>query len=60
MKEWNVYREECLKGESNMAWLVIVMLTYLPIFYRIHKRLDYLEEEVKWLKREELNDQEKI
>lgn len=30
-----------------MAWLVIVMIAYLPIFYKIHKRLEYLEEEVK-------------
>lgn len=32
-----------------MGWLVIVVVAYLPIFYRIHKRLDYLEKEVKRL-----------
>ncbi|GLB59537.1 hypothetical protein [Cytobacillus sp. NCCP-133] len=35
-----------------MWWLIIVIIAYLPIFYRIYKRLDYLEEEVKRLKRE--------
>lgn len=32
-----------------MGWLIIVVIAYLPIFYRIHKRLDYLEKEVKRL-----------
>ena len=32
-----------------MGWLIIVVIAYLPIIYRIHKRLDYLEKEVKRL-----------
>ena len=32
-----------------MGWLIIVVIAYLPIFYRIHKRLDYLEKVVKRL-----------
>ncbi len=32
-----------------MGWLIIVAIAYLPIIYRIHKRLDYLEKEVKRL-----------
>lgn len=32
-----------------MGWLIIVVISYLPIFYRIHKRLHYLEKEVKRL-----------
>jgi type II secretory pathway component PulM len=33
-----------------MGWVIIVVIAYLPIVYRIHKRLDYLEQEVKRLK----------
>ena len=29
-----------------MGLLVIVVIAYLPIIYRIHKRLDHLEKEV--------------
>ncbi|WP_409252800.1 hypothetical protein V1502_02405 [Bacillus sp. SCS-153A] len=32
-----------------MGWLLIVGVAYLPIIYRIHRRLDYLEKEVKRL-----------
>ncbi|EST53347.1 hypothetical protein T458_21190 [Brevibacillus panacihumi W25] len=32
-----------------MGWLIIVVIAYLPIFYRIHKRLDFLEKEVQRL-----------
>lgn len=35
-----------------MWWMIIVIIAYLPIFYRIHRRLDYLENEVKRLKGE--------
>ncbi|MEK3977522.1 hypothetical protein MKY37_00360 [Psychrobacillus sp. FSL K6-2836] len=29
-----------------MEWLIIIVITYLPIVYRIHKRLEFLENEV--------------
>ena len=29
--------------------LIKLVISYLPIFYRIHKRLNYLEKEVKRL-----------
>ncbi len=32
-----------------MGWIIIVVIAYLPIIYRIHKRLDFLENEVKRL-----------
>lgn len=32
-----------------MGWIIIIIIAYLPIIYRIHKRLDYLEKEVKRL-----------
>jgi hypothetical protein len=32
-----------------MGWLIIVVIAYLPIIYRINKRLNYLEKEVKRL-----------
>ncbi|MFZ3579736.1 hypothetical protein [Virgibacillus sp. DJP39] len=32
-----------------MGWTIIIVIAYLPIFYRIHKRLDYLEKEVSRL-----------
>ena len=32
-----------------MGWVIIVVIAYLPILYRIHKRLDYLEKEVERL-----------
>lgn len=35
-----------------MGWMIIVVLAYLPILYRIHKRLDFLESEVERLKNE--------
>ncbi len=33
-----------------MGWALLVVIAYLPIIYRIHKRLDDLENEVKRLK----------
>ncbi|GGC77362.1 hypothetical protein GCM10007216_04850 [Thalassobacillus devorans] len=30
-----------------MGWMIIVVIAYLPIFYRIHRRLRLLEKEVK-------------
>jgi len=38
-----------------MGWVVLVVIAYLPIIYRIHKRLDYLENEVKRLKRDHIH-----
>lgn len=35
-----------------MGWFIIVIIAYLPIIYRIHKRLDHLEKEVKRLQGE--------
>ncbi|ETP68070.1 uncharacterized small protein (DUF1192 family) [Planomicrobium sp. HSC-17F08] len=35
-----------------MGWMIIIVLAYLPIFYRIHKRLGFLESEVERLKNE--------
>lgn len=35
-----------------MGWLLIVIIAYLPIFYRIHRRLDFLEKEVERLSKE--------
>lgn len=32
-----------------VGWIIIVIIAYLPVIYRIHKRLDYLEKEVKRL-----------
>lgn len=32
-----------------MGWLIIVVIAYLPILYKINKRLNYLENEVKRL-----------
>ncbi|KUP09566.1 hypothetical protein Q73_02845 [Bacillus coahuilensis m2-6] len=32
-----------------MGLLIVRLVAYLPIFYRIHKRLDSLEKEVKRL-----------
>lgn len=32
-----------------MGWVIIVVIAYLPIIYRIHKRLNDLENEVKRL-----------
>lgn len=30
-----------------MGWVIIVVIAYLPVIYRIHRRLDSLENEVK-------------
>ncbi|PSL36350.1 hypothetical protein B0H99_107171 [Planomicrobium soli] len=35
-----------------MGWMIIVVLAYLPIFYRIHRRISFLENEVERLKKE--------
>jgi hypothetical protein len=35
-----------------MGWLVIVIIGYLPIIYRIHRRLDFLEKEVERLSKD--------
>jgi len=35
-----------------MGWVFIIVIAYLPIFYRIHKRLGSLENEVMRLKDE--------
>lgn len=32
-----------------MGWLIIGVIAYLPIIYRINKRLNYLEKEVERL-----------
>ncbi|ESU33134.1 hypothetical protein G3A_07600 [Bacillus sp. 17376] len=32
-----------------MGWFIIVIIAYLPIIYRIHRRLDFLEKEVERL-----------
>jgi len=29
-----------------MGWIILIAIAYLPIFYRIHKRLSHLEKEV--------------
>jgi len=38
-----------------MGWVVLVVIAYLPIVYRIHKRLNDLEDEVKRLKRDHIH-----
>lgn len=35
-----------------MGWLIFVVIAYLPIIYRINRRLNYLENEVERLNRE--------
>lgn len=35
-----------------MGWLIIFIIAYLPIIYRIHRRLDFLEKEVERLSKE--------
>lgn len=37
------------KGGCFVGWVIIIIIAYLPIIYRIHKRLDKLEKEVKRL-----------
>ncbi len=36
-----------------MFWVIIVVIAYIPIFYRIHKRLNNLEKEIEILKRKD-------
>ncbi|WP_279326508.1 hypothetical protein [Bacillus kexueae] len=33
-----------------MGWVFIIIIAYIPIFYRIHKRLNLLEDEVRSLR----------
>jgi hypothetical protein len=33
-----------------MGWVLIVIIAYLPIIYRIHRRLHKLEQEIQKLK----------
>jgi hypothetical protein len=35
-----------------MGWFLIVIIANLPVFYRIHRRLDFLEKEVERLNKE--------
>ena len=35
-----------------MGWLIVGVIAYLPIIYRINRRLNYLENEVERLNRE--------
>lgn len=35
-----------------MEWILLVLIAYTPIIFRIHKRLNDLEKEVKRLKGE--------
>lgn len=39
-----------------MMWAIIIILAYLPIFYRLHNRLRKLEDEVMHLKQLKSND----
>ncbi len=38
-----------------MGWMLIIVIAYLPIFYRIHKRIEHLESEVERLSKERPN-----
>lgn len=33
----------------QMGWMIIIVIAYIPLFYRIHKRIDFLEKEVERL-----------
>jgi hypothetical protein len=35
-----------------MWWMILVVVAYIPIFYRIHRRINELEAEVERLKNE--------
>ena len=35
-----------------MIWMIIVVIAYIPIFYKIHHRIGQLEDEVAQLKDE--------
>ncbi|WP_255349883.1 hypothetical protein [Halobacillus sp. BBL2006] len=39
----------------KLGWMIIVIIAYIPIFYRIHRRLGFLEKEVKRLKGEDID-----
>lgn len=38
-----------LERWNTMVWLIIIVIAYAPIFYRINRKLNYLEDEVKRL-----------
>ncbi len=35
-----------------MMWMIIVVIAYIPIFYKIHYRIGQLEDEIAQLKEE--------
>jgi len=35
---------------DGLGWMLLLVAAYLPIFYRIHRRLNELEDEVRKLK----------
>ncbi|WJV29738.1 hypothetical protein QTG56_00780 [Rossellomorea sp. AcN35-11] len=35
-----------------VGWAILIAIAYLPIIYKIHKRLSWLEDEVTRLKNE--------
>ncbi|WP_274379952.1 hypothetical protein [Paenisporosarcina cavernae] len=37
-----------------MGWLILIVVAYAPIFYRIHRRLSLLENEVSRLEQENI------
>lgn len=39
-----------------MGWMIIIVIAYLPVFYKLHKRIDDLEKEVEKLKKETYSD----
>ncbi|WP_156292087.1 hypothetical protein [Oceanobacillus salinisoli] len=40
------------KGVFELGILIIIIIAYAPLFYRIHKRLNFLEEQNRLLKEE--------
>lgn len=36
---------------GNFEWMLIVVIAYMPMFYRIQRRISKLEDEVMQLKR---------
>lgn len=36
-----------------MGWIIIIIIGYLPVFYRIHRRLSVLERELELLNSKE-------
>ena len=35
---------------DGLGWVLIIVIAYMPIFYRIHRRLNELEDEMRRLK----------